>query len=192
MQKSDFTSKQPVWKPAFSLFLSHLGGLLVALVFCVGLTPWMTTNMVYVCIAVVLFLYSLPVYRTMWGLGHEDRNRANFGHIRLDRFRGLKLALIAYSPNLLMGILFFLSKFNIFPWAFVPLYKILNGELWPIINAIQISWYMTDYSILQTIAVSLLPLLPVLIAAGGYLLGTHDFSIYHRLIYRDQKPAKKN
>ena len=186
-QENTYPEKRPVKKPLGKLVLAHLGGWLMALIFCIGLTPWMINNMVYVCIPVVLFLYSIPIYRNLWALGHEDYNLARFGHIKLDRTRGLKLAILLYAPYLLLGVLLILSKFNLFPWSFVALYKILNAQLWPIINAIQISWYMTQYTVWQALIVGLLPLLSVGIAAGAYLLGTYDFALYQRLVYKNEK-----
>lgn len=178
-------------KAVLSLLWSHCGGIIVALIFCVGMSPLMFGNGLWISTPIVLLVYSLPVYRTMWEIGHADLNRANFGHITLNRWRGIQIGLLAMIPFFLTGVFFLLSKAGLFP-NFVVLYKFLNAELWPVINLIQISMYLPDYNWLQTIAVALLiHLIPVAVAEFAYQLGSRDFSIKQKLVYKGKKEGPK-
>ena len=138
-------------KAVLSLLWSHCGGIIVALIFCIGMSPLLFGNGLWISTPIVLLVYSLPVYRTMWEIGHADLNRAHFGHITLNRWRGIQIGLLAMIPFFLTGVFFLLSKAGLFP-NFVVLYKFLNAELWPVINLIQISMYLPDYNWFQAIS----------------------------------------
>lgn len=184
--------KQPILKPAISLLWNHVGGLLVCAIACFGFgfAGLLQGNGLWFSAVALLFLYCLPIYNNMWSLGHNDRNLSDFGHIKLQPARGFLIGLIANSPNLLLGLMFFLSKFGI-GWNLVIPYKFLNAEVWPLINAIQPEISMVDdFTVIQTLLVALLPLIPVLIAEISYYLGTRDFSIGHKLLYKEKKPEQ--
>ena len=178
--------KQPLIKPALSIMGAHFGGIIIALVLCFTLAYLMTGGWLILMIPLILLIYSMPIYGTMWQMGTSDSNKANFGHIKLDRWRGAKLAAIGMSPWLVMGILFLLSKFGLF-WNFVIPYKLLNAEMWPIINAMESSMYLPDFTVGQAIIAALLPVIPIFIAELGYILGTKDFSITQHVVYSNKK-----
>lgn len=190
--------KQPLIKPALSFLSSHVGGLFMAALLCLALSGLMTGVGLYLCIPLTLLVYGIPVYGTMWSMGMSDMNKANFGHIVLDRWRGAKLAAIGLSPWILCSVLFLLSKFGLF-YNFVVVYKIINAEVWPAINALhvfageRVSMYLPDFSYGQAVAAALFPLFPVLLAEFAYFLGTKDISLAQKLIYKKQKtpPAPK-
>lgn len=191
--KEPVLEKQPILKPAVSLLWNHVGGLLACVVVCIGagFAGLLQGNGLWFSLIALLFLYSLPIYNNMWTLGHNDKNLADFGHIKLKPSRGILIGLLANSPNLLLGLLFFLSKFGI-GWNITVLYKFLNPEIWPLINLIQPEISMLDFTVWQALLVALLPLIPVVIAEISYYLGTRDFSIGHKLVYKDpsQKPKQ--
>lgn len=188
--KEPVLEKQPILKPAVSLLWNHVGGLLACVVVCIGagFAGLLQGNGLWFSLIALLFLYSLPIYNNMWTLGHNDKNLADFGHIKLKPSRGILIGLLANSPNLLLGLLFFLSKFGI-GWNITVLYKFLNPEIWPLINLIQPEISMLDFTVWQALLVALLPLIPVVIAEISYYLGTRDFSIGHKLVYKD--PSRK-
>ena len=189
-QESKPLEKQPVLKPAVSLLWNHVGGLLACIVVCIGagFAGLLQGTGLWFSLIALLFLYSLPIYNNMWTLGHSDKNLADFGHIKLNPLRGVTIGLLANAPNLLLGLLFFLSKFGI-GWNITVLYKFLNPEVWPLINLIQPEISMLDFTVWQALLVALLPLIPVVIAEISYYLGTKDLSVGHKLVYKD--PAQK-
>ena len=97
-----------------------------------------------------------------------------------------------YNSWLCSGVLFFLSKCGLF-WNFTVIYKIINAEVWPIMNAVQVfagqdvSMYLPDFAWWQVVVCSLLPLLPVAVAHLGYSMGTRDISIVEKVLYVNKK-----
>ncbi len=187
--------KQPLMKPAFQAMGAHVGGILLALIFCFGLARLMTGMGLLFCIPLVLLTYSVPLYNSLWGQGHSDGNKAHFGHIVLDPWRGAKIALLANLPWIVSGVLFFLSKCGLF-WNFTVIFKIMNAEVWPIMNALhvfagqEVSMYLPSFSWWQVVVCALLPLLPVAVAHLGYSMGVRDISLMEKLMYvNKKKPA---
>ncbi|MEG0692979.1 MAG: hypothetical protein RR444_07840, partial [Oscillospiraceae bacterium] len=160
-------------------------------VFCFGLAGLMSnTGGLLVAQILILLVYSFPTYSTMWEFGHKDLNRFNYGHIARDQFRGFKIGLIANIPFFLISLLFILSKFGLFYNIVIP-FKLINAEIWPLINLIQPWAYMDKFAMWQVLLVAILPVIPVLIAGGAYILGNHDYSPMQKLVYKNKKkPAK--
>ena len=178
-------------KQAMGLLGSHFGGVLLSLIFCLGLASLMSNVWgLLVAQILVLFAYSYPTYATMWDYGHKDLNRFNYGHIPRDLYRGFKIGLVANIPVFILSILFILSKFGLFYNIVIP-FKLLNAEIWPLINLIQPWAYMDKYAYWQVFLVALLPLIPVLIAGGAYILGNHDYSPMQKLVYKNKKKPVK-
>lgn len=176
-------------KTASAFFLGHIGGVIISFIFCFGLSSLFQGNGIYILIPVVLFVYSYPAYGTMWNAGHRDMNAANFGHTVLHRWKGLVYGLAGMIPVILLSLAFILSKFGLL-FNFVMPYKILNAEIWPIINLINTSIYLPDFSYGQVFLIALCSLIPVLIGEFGYVMGTYDISIKQKLVYRKEQPDK--
>ncbi|MEG1028339.1 MAG: hypothetical protein RSE07_06590, partial [Oscillospiraceae bacterium] len=174
-------------KVALSLFVNHICGALLAWIVCIGFLKLMdSTYGLIVCEILVLLAYSLPGYYNLWHLGFSDINKINFGHIKKDNFKGFKLAAIALIPSYLMGIGLILAKFNLFPNIMVA-FKFTNAHLWPLINLINPSAYMSDISVIQIIIIALLTIIPNIIFGFAYILGLKEISISQRLMYKKNK-----
>ena len=176
-------------KTASAFLLSHIGGIIIAFIFCFGLSSLFQGNGIYVLIPVILFVYSYPVYGTMWNAGHRDLNAANFGHTVLHRWKGLVYGVAGMIPVIVISLAFILSKFGLL-FNFIMPYKIINAEIWPIINLINTSIYLPDFSYGQVFLIALCSLIPVLIGEFGYVMGTYDISIKQKLVYRKEKSDK--
>lgn len=189
--------KQPLLKPALSILGSHAGGVLISNILCFGLSGMMSNWGLLLAIPLIFLVYSMPIYGTAWAMGLSDSNKANFGHIVLDKWRGAKLCLVAISPWLVSGLLFILSKFGLF-YNFTIIFKLLNAEVWPAINAVhvfagqEVSMYLPSLSFFQAFLAAILTVLPVIPAQLGYFLGTKDISISQKLIYKNTKKGGKN
>lgn len=179
-------------KQASGLFGAHVGGIILSLIFCLGLAGLMGSVWGLILSQVlILLVYSFPSYSTMWDYGHKDLNRANYGHIEKDLYRGFKVGLIAHIPFFVLSLLLVLGKFGLFFNIVIP-FKLINAEIWPLINLIQPKAYLDNFAIWQLLLVAILPLIPVLIAGGAYILGIHDYSPMQNLVYKNKKkkPAK--
>lgn len=187
MQKYDYL------KSGVKLFGSHLGGLIVANIFCVILSTIMADKWGnIVSIPLLLVVYSLPVYGSIWTKGNKDRNSENYDRLNKNPYRGFIIGLIENSPFILTGLFFFLSKLGI-GYNFVFLYKILNAEILPIMNLFAYgpdSIYLTSYTVSDAFFIALLPLIPVLLDGAYYLLGYFDISPWQRVVYKGKKKEK--
>ncbi len=56
----------------------------------------------------------------------RDRNRINTGHMKKDLLKGLKAALIASSPFILLSVLLILAKIGVFSDAIAPWFRFIN------------------------------------------------------------------
>lgn len=193
--------KHSLFKTACSLLMAHLGGLLICVIVCFSLSPLMAGAGIWAGAPIVLLAYGSITYNTMWGLGHEDSNLAHFHHITLDPWRGLKVSLIAMAPFLAFGAAFVIcaaislstGEENWFLLLAV-VYRLVNAEVWPLINAVApqaTEGAVSTWSMGGAAAAALFTLIPPVIHQLGYFLGTKDFSIMQRLVYKNKKSKKK-
>ena len=179
--------KHHIFFPAVSTLGYQLITILLCNFVCISFAGFMGSASGLVVVEVILLLiYFGIVYSSLWNQGREDNNLAHFGHIALDRWRGIKIGLLANIPFLLMGLLLVLSRFGLF-WNFVLIYKIANAAFWPLINLFESTLDVMDFAVWQVIVIALLPLLTAVVSQIGYLLGIKDFSIMQKLIYRNKK-----
>lgn len=186
---------KPLLQAALSVFWPHVGGLLVVLILSFALPSFLIGGGLWLTIPLFLIAYSLAMYASAWRVGHEDMNSANFGHSVLDRKRGFWIGLVANSLNILSGIFLLLNyilySLQMVDFSFIIPFKMLNAEIWPIMNAIESSAFLSALSLWQVVIFALLPLIPVAICGVSYILGTRDFSILQKVVYKNKK-AKAN
>lgn len=180
-------------EPAISIFWRHLGGVMIAFIFSIPLSQFLVDNITgqIICSILFLFIYSIPSYTALWAIGHRDLNKEKFGHVNKDIYKGLKIGLIASIPSFIFALLFILSKFNIFPFNIVVPFKFVNAELFPLINLIQPSMYMPDFSIAEVFGIAALTLIPAVLCFFFYILGNKDFKPTSWLVYKKDTNEKK-
>lgn len=141
------------------------------------------TNWVSQILMVILFA-AFP-YSNMWYLGDHDHNSAQFGHIRRDYARGVKIGLLADIPAVLAWVALIVCKLaNIFP-SYVVRYRWINVCFWPYFN------HFIPSTVLKTAEVTwggVAAMLPILLALPlttglGYFLGFKEFSVRDKLVY---------
>lgn len=174
-----------------SLFGYHAGGVLIAVVMCLSLTFFMVdTGGQLLVQLLVLFGYGFPVYSMLWTIGHRDFNKFSFGHIKRNQYRGFKLGALAAIPIALIGVAFIIISLSKFTWAewSGPIYRILNGHVWPLLNMVAGSTSIVELAWWQLTAFAILPSV-LLIAMSGlsYILGNHDFSPLEKIMYKSKK-----
>lgn len=157
-----------------------------------------------ICVIVV----GLILYANTWSYGDRDANFVQFGRMTRDRLKGLKIGLLISIPSFLMNIPLALSKMEIIPFDFMPIYRLLLSPLWPLINFIHPYGAIpydaspaTEYT--EAMAATpglgwgqfgllvLLPLIYTLFSWIGYELGYHRISVGFRLVYEDKNKKKK-
>lgn len=178
------------YRQVLSFLAAHVGGIIVSIVFCLGLSGISGSLTGRIITQIVVFLaYSFPIYKAAWSTGGREANLADYNHIKLDKWRGFKVGLCANIPWLITGILMILSKYGLFYNFMIP-YKIINAEVWQLVNIIAPSIFLPDLSYLQVYAVAACTLIPVLLMGVFYILGIHRFAIVERIIYSNKD--KKN
>lgn len=146
-------------------------------------------------ILMLLLLAAFP-YGILWSQGDRDRNSVQFGHLQADKWRGLKVGLIAAIPSALLYLFLLLSRLGLFWNKFVQLFQILNACFAPTINAIMraqghdilttadVGW---GWILLLVFTVAVLPL----VSWGSYALGYRQYSISEHLIYKNKKKKRR-
>lgn len=124
-------------------------------------------------------------YDEMFFFGANEGIRARSDEYKLDKFKGLKVVLISYSPVLLCGLvtilvdLFASNIDNVSPITLLIYYAIQGS-------------YLTLYKIRETLGVSLyviITLLPAMISAlMGYYIGVKDKTLRGLLGFKVKPP----
>lgn len=185
-------SENSLLKYVPSLFLRHIGGVILCCIFFIPASGSLTDTIGQIIWSVVfLIAYSIPQYVAFWSIGNKDLNAYRFGHIKKDAFKGFKIGLIISIPSFIMAILFILSKFSLFYNFTIP-FKFLNAEILPLINLIQRSMYMPDFTVPQVLGVAALTLIPSILCGIFYQIGFRDFTPSQWIIYKNEKAKKNN
>ena len=96
-----------------------------------GRLPWL--NWLTGVLAVLFYIYLL--YSAVWEEGARDRIRVDGGRMTRDNFKGLKIALVANIPNIIIGVVMAaFTVVNVFAsaqWA---------GNIAAIANAVGVLW----------------------------------------------------
>lgn len=137
----------------------------------------------------LLVLVCTFAYGVLWELGDKDENRVRYHGISYDKWRGLKVGLLATVPAAAVYAVLLLCRFSVLPENIAGFYRFLNAPYLPYINWLfPVSEKLADIPVKNMLLIGL-TLLPVpLVSCGAYLLGYHHFSAAEHITY---KPAKK-
>lgn len=157
-----------------------------------------------ICLVVV----GLTIYSQMWGFGDRDANFIQFGRMERDYWKGLQIGLWAIVPSVLLNIPLALSMVGVIPFDFMPIYRILEGPVWPLINVIHPYGAVAHAAVEATelfegspataglgwgqfALIVLLPLIYTLFAVLGYEMGVRRISVGFKLMYEDKNKKGK-
>lgn len=153
------------------------------------------------CIGTACVIFSgVVLYANTWAYGDRDANFVQFGRCKRDPLKGLKLGCLVSLPTFLLNIPLALSKLQILPFDFLPVYRFLAAPLWPLINLIHpygaVAHEATEATEMleafpatpalewsQFGLIALLPLIYVAFCWLGYEMGYHRISLGFRLVY---------
>ncbi len=156
----------------------------VGAIFAALKTNGLTMNVVALVLQIVLF--ALIVYTKMWDLGDKNANAANFGHLKADPLRGLKLGLLAAIPSIISFLALIADKLFGFWDGMATAYRLCHTALYPVVvwsmgslvsvTAADISW--------GGIFCAGLPILfmPV-VATVAYYLGYRHISLREKIVF---------
>lgn len=167
-------------------------GVLVSVAFPEGQTLSGVTFAVTNAIALFLQggLFFVIVYGKQWEYGDKDSNAAHFGRIQGDKWRGLKVGLLAAIPSFVAWLVLVADKLFAF-WPYTAaVYRVCQLPLYPVLV-----WSMGSTVVTTTAGVSwggiLCAGLPVLfvpiVATVAYLLGFAHIEVWERLVFSRKK-----
>lgn len=142
---------------------------------------------------IALLIYMGMIYSPSWYCGDHDSNAVQFGRMKEDPIKGLRIGLVAMIPFALTPIILILSKLNVFDLDLGFIYRILNVHMLYAINFL----LPPDQTIAQAswpaiAGVWLYHLITPVVTFAAYKLGYHHISISERLIFKNlPKNSKK-
>ena len=135
-----------------------------------------------------LSMLATILYSYMWKEGNKDLNLIRFGRATLDKYKGVKIGIVAIIPYLLALIALLIGKFSFAKSFPVILYKYINCSFFSLINVIcGNTVYIGDLAIWKFILLFVLLLLIPLYLGVAYYIGYKDILITDKLIYKKQK-----
>lgn len=137
-----------------------------------------------------IILWSM-LYSLLWKRGDTDNNLATFGHIEREKYKGLKIGLLADVPFALLYLLLWADKLFGFSPAFSGLYKIANYYMFPLIDlCYKGAETSAEISVLGMLCL-LVTLIPIpLVAHIGYYCGNNEISLGDKFVYAKTKEKK--
>ena len=130
------------------------------------------------------------LYVEGWHAGERDINLMNYGHIPMDKLRGLKCACIAEIVGLVFAVLMVAHGFVVMSQRAAGLDPILQTGISTLIPIIYHAFYMPFLAALQKLEdiSPLFCLLPVVLAPAiyhlAYTLGMKHISILQKIVYK--------
>lgn len=146
-------------------------------------------------VLMLLLLAAFP-YGILWNQGDRDRNSVQFGHMREDKLRGLKVGLLAAIPSFVVYVLLLLSRLGLFWDKFILVFQLFHASFAPTVSAVlqaqgreilvtaDVGW---GWILLFAFTVLVLPL----ICWGSYRMGYRQYSISEHLIYKNTKKKRR-
>ncbi len=185
-------------KSDFRLALSTFGTILISILisFVVVFVTAPVLDKVWGCVVAeiaILFIFLSMMYSPLWYEGDRDKNLVQFGHIKEDKLRGLRVGLLLMIPFLLSNILMVMAKCEVFiSSAYWAVYKIINIYVWPLSNLLAPQIFDAPDVPWSTIGIcaSIMLIIP-LTTTVAYLLGYYRVSVSSKLIYKNGKDKQK-
>ena len=141
-----------------------------------------------VCQGIMLVIIFLFFHNTLYYMGDSDCNKVNFGQIKPDKLKGLKIGLVPFVFQIVSYILLILGKFGIIQNGIFLVFRLCNFHFNPVIMAI-VGNTATLSEISWTSILWLLPLIlitPVL-SFILYYLGYKRINFLENLVYKKEK-----
>ena len=136
---------------------------------------------------IMLFAF---VYNLFWTRGDKDANLATYGHIALDKYRGVKLGLLITLPFAFSYLLLVVDKiFSLFSSSlYLFIYRIVNYNMYPIIEFATRGAENAQGVPTWALLLLLVTLIPIpAISALGYYCGIKGISIKDKIVYKKDK-----
>ena len=141
-------------------------------------------------VLMILILVSVT-YTVLSKEGDRDSNAVQFGHIQYDRFRGIRVGLLAAVPSILSYLFLIVSKLTGLVPQYVSFFRLSNMPFLPLFNHFVSSTVASSadvpWSAILVMAVTVV-VVP-LSCAAGYYMGYRHISLSENLVYQKKKKS---
>lgn len=119
--------------------------------------------------------------------GYKDGTLVRSGNKKPDKFRGLKIGVLASVPALISFVIFVIFA-GANKGVAVELYMLANASFWPALDLVFASTKTAgDIAIWQFVVMFLLQMAIPAISAVSYYLGYRDFEFLSKIVYKKKK-----
>ena len=138
------------------------------------------------CLGIILVLPYLRIY----DIGFNDHNRINYGHIKRDRLKGLKIGLIVSVPYVFCSVALILARFSIVPPIYLSAFRMINSPYFSLCQTLlPPTLTITEQSLVAVIMVGLTAFTEPVVYGLGYRMGLARISFTEQMGLR--KPREK-
>lgn len=149
-----------------------------------SLTQGQKSIVMWLAQALSLIVWFAMIYGIMWSAGDSDANKAELGHAKRDKLKGIKAALAAELPFVLAFLVLVVTK-AVGVWSgFLTVYEVLNYYSFAI-NNLFIPYALDNWGALFGLLLGFLPL--PLFAAFGYLMGQKHIIFKEKILYQKEQ-----
>ncbi len=137
----------------------------------------------------LLFMMGVFVYNNLWSLGFKDNNLVRIGKKSEDKFKGLKIGLIAYAPSVVLLAVLTVGKTTFAKNFLIATYSFLN----PSINRAMFllggveGKYFNELGALEILIIFLLLMVMPIVAHIAYTLGYKSIIVSEKLIFKKKE-----
>ena len=152
--------------------------------------PNKVTNALFltVCQIIMIVIVFLFFCNMLFYMGDSDCNKVNFGQIKEDKLKGLKIGLVPFVFQLIPYLLLFLGKFGIIKNGIFLVFRLFNFYLNPIIMAIVGNTVvLADISWGKIFALLPLILITPIMSFVLYYLGYQRINVLENMVYKKEK-----
>ncbi|MCQ2455397.1 MAG: hypothetical protein MJ090_04600 [Clostridia bacterium] len=134
---------------------------------------------------IMLFIF---IYNKLFSLGNADNNLSNFGHIKADKFKGLKIGLVAMIPSFILFVVIAVLGLAFKSNITVSLFTLPHFYIFQILKAIiGDTLVLSGLSVWQFLLIFLSLFAVPIVAFLSYYLGYKDILILEKIIYKKKK-----
>lgn len=198
-RQKEYNKKNSFGKRVWANMTSQMGANVICIVVTLSLAGIFSNSFGQAALLLInSIIYYTAIYACMWDIGHRDSNRIRFGHETLDKYRGLKVSLVANIPVWGMWLVLVAGKFGAFNSfnevvgsGVVVVYKLLNPQLWPLMNMTGNTVLFDKMTFAQlAILFAAICIMPI-VGQVFYILGIKDIAPLQKLIYKSDKKKGK-
>lgn len=180
-----YEMKSPFHKIVTGCITLQAIAIMITLILMMAAANFLDTIWIHlICTVLGVFLFGSMQYSACWGIAERERNLVKFGHLKEDKFRGLRAGIYATIPMAVIIIIAIIQSYtNIMPEWVLPTCRFL---LCPFVGLVAL-FVENNLAILLILLCGITPLCTWLGYRNGYKL----YRFTDGLVY-NTKPRSKD